>query len=88
MRSRKQPFIRLNIQKQNKIAHIDVDRVDLGRLGGDERVGVRVEDGGESVNYKAGVVGRDLEDLGDGKQVDPASRRLSGSLDELVLERA
>ena len=78
MRPRKQPLIRLNIQKQNQIAHIHTDRLDL-RIGFD--------DDGDSIDYELRVVGRDLESLGDGQRVDPVSRRLSGSMDELFLKR-
>lgn len=80
MRPRQQPLVRLNIQKQYQVIHVRPDRLDI--------VAVRAEDGGEGVEDEAGVVGGDLEGLGDGGWVDSVGLGVSlrGSEEEFLFE--
>lgn len=59
MRPRQQPLIRLNVQKQNQV-------IDIGSSARLDFVAIGAEDGGEGVEDEAGVVGGDLEGLGEG----------------------
>jgi hypothetical protein len=65
MRAREQPFVRLNIEKQNQIVNIGTNGVVLARFGTNERFGVGVVNGSEGIEEEVSVVEGDLEGIGD-----------------------
>lgn len=85
MRPREQLLVGLDVEEEKQIVDIGGGGVNLLGLGADERIGVGVEDGCESVEDEAGVVRGDLEGLGEGGGVDSASARGGGY--EGLLER-
>lgn len=66
-------LVGLDVEEQEQIVYIGAEGVDLVGLGADERVGFRVEDGGEGVQDEPSVVEGDLEGLGECGRVDSAS---------------
>lgn len=83
MRPGEEPLVGLNVEEQNQIMDVDANRFGFSEPSGDERFGVGGKNRSKGVKDEPGVVGGDLQRLGDCRRVDSL---VGGGFQKLLLE--